>query len=152
MLYETFCFYIFYLAWRSFRCTSFNKKLVPALRFLLLASSQLQSMLVADFAVQEFITAFRSLGLGGWCGRGWNREIAGYQEAQLYIPIAYVSTIWDCGGGVEGGLWWRPLYQKPTHSLHFSPSIEVPADAAKAPAYNKFLSSTEQECLPSSAP
>lgn len=114
MLYETFCFYIFYLAWRSFRCTSFNKKLVPALRFLLLASSQLQSMLVADFAVQEFITAFRSLGLGGWCGRGWNREIAGYQEAQLYIPIAYVSTIWDCGGRCGG---W-PVVAPPLSETH----------------------------------
>jgi len=32
MFYETFYFFIFYLAWRSFRCTSFNKKLQPLVR------------------------------------------------------------------------------------------------------------------------
>jgi len=74
--------------------------------------------------------------------RGSGGEIVESQEAQLYIPIAYVSTIRGCECSP---------HLPPTH-LEKPPTQRAPADGEKARAYNKFLSSSEERRLPSPSP
>lgn len=148
MFYETFGFHIFYLAPTLISLhKSFNKNF--SLRCCLFEATAVDAIpRLCCSGIHNRISL--SLCLSLWV-RSWPENVgkavgkAESQEAQLYIPIAYVSTIW--------GSECTPLWST-TSTASDSPisPIESQLMRQKLGSIISFCLQLEQECSPSSAP